>query len=77
MSERINGAIAVPVAAAQMSFPAWFSLDHSADVATKIIPIFGALAGALYAINLLITVVRNWRAARAERLAQEAAHGDA
>lgn len=68
MSERINNAVGLPAAAAQLFFPVWWpGLDSSADVAAKLIPIFGAITGAILAANYLVTLIRNIRAARAER----------
>lgn len=73
MSEQINAGVALPAAAAQLTFPIWWpDLDHSADTAAKLIPIFGAIAGMIYAVNLLVTLIRNVRAARAERDASDA-----
>lgn len=72
MGDRIDraaqGAIAIPAVAAQVSYPNWApSLERMSEVAAQWIPIFGAIAGALYALNMGVSVVRNWRAARDER----------
>lgn len=67
LEQASRGIIAVPAAAVQLSFPAWWpDIDHSSDVATKLIPIFGAAAGAIYMANLAVTFWRNLKAARAE-----------
>lgn len=76
MSEKINAGIGVPAVLAQIGFPGyWPDLDASADMATKLIPIFGAISGAILAANWTVTLLRNIRAAREERLERE--HHDA
>lgn len=73
MSEQINSTVAISASVAQVTFPVWWpDLDHSADTAAKLVPVFGAIAGAIYAANLLVTLVRNIRAARAEQGASDA-----
>lgn len=71
MNEKIDaasrGVVAIPAAAAQLTFPAWWpGIDAASTMSSQLIPIFGAVAGLLYVGVQAVTLYRNIKAARSD-----------